>query len=113
VRQLPLSPRRRYLAVGGAGLRGIRSIFEIQISPTAQAGSGLIPKFPGGGNLATNFSKFPINATMAGPVYAAIPLRYAQFADFRPGSAQGTFSAEAGNFFALTGNSSSGRERSC
>jgi len=98
VRQLPLSPRRRYLAVGGAGLRDIRSIFEIQISPTAQAGSGLIPKFPGGGNLATNFSKFPINATMAGPVYDAIPLRYAQFADFDQGRrweiflpAQGTF----------------------
>jgi hypothetical protein len=48
------------------------------------------------GNLAANFSRFPIAATMAGPVYAAIPLRYAPIFGLRPRSAQGNFSAGAG-----------------
>jgi hypothetical protein len=58
----------------------------------------LIPKFPGGGNLATNFSKFPINATMAGPAFAAIPPRYAQFADFDQGRRREIFLPGQGTF---------------
>jgi hypothetical protein len=50
------------------------------------------------GNLATNFSKFPINATMAGPVFAAIPLRYAQFADFDQGRRREIFLPGQGTF---------------
>jgi hypothetical protein len=66
------------------------------------------PEFPGAGKFGSEFLKFPINATNDWAGLYCNPATVRANLRFRPGSAQGNFSAGAGNFFALAGNSSVG-----